>query len=554
MKGPEITNDSMTYDAMLVAGRDAYGKQDWSLAYSHLFTAENEQPLAPDDLERLAKSAYILGNDAEGADILAQAHKRFLSHGETLPAARCAFWLGFTLLIRGEHAQAGGWLSRAGRLLEGQGDCVEKGYLLLPDGFRHVHGGDAALAFDLFHQAAEIGRRFDEADLTTLGLNGQGRSLMRLGEIERGVALLDEAMVAVTAGEVSPLTAGGVYCSVIEACADIFDLRRAQEWTTALDRWCSTQPDQLSFRGHCMLRRSEILQLHGEWADAMDEAMLAAERLSDSPQQRAAGGAYYRIAEIYRLQGKFEKAGEAYKQANGIGASVQPGLARLRLNQGQTVAARAAIRSQPPEGPEIRRRANILDSCVEIMLATGDTSLARGAADDLIELAGKVKAPLLNAIADRAHGVVLLATGDIEGAVAALRRSFDTFRSLEAPYDEARVRVLLAECCQKQEDCDTAELELEAARRIFARLGAAHDLERLEAVVKALRPKTADQLTKREAEVLKLVASGKTNREIAADLFISEKTVARHLSNIFVKLDLRSRAAATAYAYQNDLL
>jgi ATP/maltotriose-dependent transcriptional regulator MalT len=553
MNGKTATNEPTTRREMLESGRQAYCRQEWSRAYSDLLAADEKEPLDPADLECLAKSAYILGNDAEGAEILARAHKRFLEQEETLPAVRCAFWLGFTLLLRGESAQAGGWLSRAARLLEGHEDCVEKGYLLLPDGYRHVHGGDAATGYELFKKVTEAGTRFNDRDLTTFGLNGQGRALILLGEIERGVACLDEAMVAVTSGEVSPLTAGGVYCSVIEACSDIFDLRRAQEWTTALDRWCSTQSDQLLYRGHCMLRRAEILQLHGTWTEALDEAMLATERLSDSPQQRAAGAAFYRMAELHRVRGEFEKAEAAYKQANQLGANVQPGLAQLRLMEGQIDVASAAIRGPVREAKEIRYRANVLAACVEIMLAAKDIEAARSVSAELVRMAEDIKAPLLNAIADRAHGAVLLAAGDVDDALTVLRQAFNVFREVDAPYDEALVRVLLAEACQKQQDCDTAELEMDVACGTFERLGAVWDLARAEGLIRDLKPASEDPLTKREAEVLKLVATGKTNRDIANELFISEKTVARHLSNIFVKLDLTSRAAATAYAYQNDL-
>jgi ATP/maltotriose-dependent transcriptional regulator MalT len=388
----------------------------------------------------------------------------------------------------------------------------------------------------------------------TLGLQGQGRALIRQGEIERGVVLLDEAMVAVTSDEVSAAVAGNVYCSVIEACSDIFDLRRAQEWTAALDRWCSTQPDQVPFRGHCMLRRSEILQIHGAWTEAMDEADRARERFSESTQKRAAGAAFFRLGDLHRLRGEFEEAEQAYRDANHLGASPQPGIAQLRLIQGQIDAARMAIRHLLAEAGEINQRARALDACVEIMLAAGVVNDARAAADELEQIAAGVKAPLLQAISERSTGAVRLAEGDVDGALAILRKSLNAFQELVVPYEEARVQFLIAKACQKLDDCDTAEMELDAARRIFGQLGAVPDLARVEAFMKDSKSGGSDLLTQREVEVLKLVAAGMTNREIASKLFISEKTVARHLSNIFVKLDLSSRAAATAYAYKNELV
>ena len=211
-----------------------------------------------------------------GTESLARAHQGFLNSGRTANAVRCAFWLGFTALLNGETAMAGGWLSRANRLLDGQPECVEQGYLLLPAGYRAFHGGDPATAYANFAEAATIAERYADRDLLTLALQGQGRALVRQGDLTRGLALLDEAMVAVTAGEVSPLNAGGVYCSVLEACGEIFDLQRAHEWTSALKRWCESQPDIVPYRAACLVRRAELLRLQGEWSDALDEALRTA--------------------------------------------------------------------------------------------------------------------------------------------------------------------------------------------------------------------------------------------------------------------------------------
>src|SRR5215467_11776914 len=234
----------------------------------------------PYKLVESAQAFLLVGKEREGLENLSRAHQSFLAIGETRAAARCAFWLGFVALLGGDLAQASGWLSRSERLLEEHSDCVEKGYLFLPVGYRMVNGGEPERAYDAFVQAGKVGRRFADYDLLTLALQGQGRSLIKQGEIIRGVALLDEAMVAVTAGEVSPLTAGGVYCSVLDACGEIFDLRRAQEWTSAFDRWCASQPDLVPYRGHCLVRRAELLQLHGSWPDALEEARQASEWLS----------------------------------------------------------------------------------------------------------------------------------------------------------------------------------------------------------------------------------------------------------------------------------
>ena len=546
--------NSITRARSLDRGRELLRKQAWSTAFAQLAAADREAPLEPMDLVELGQAAYLLGKESEGAELLARAHQGFLSRGETQPAARCAFWLGFTMLLSGERAQASGWLSRADRLLEGCPDCAEKGYLQLPVGYSSVHGGDAVTAYKSFAQAAKIGERFGDTDLVTLARQGQGRALIRQGEIARGVSLLDEAMVAVMAGEVSPLTAGGVYCSVIDACSETFDIRRAQEWTSALDRWCASQPDVVAYRGQCLVHRAEILQLHGAWAEALDEVRQACERFSQPTPKPAAGAAFYRLAELHRLRGEFAEAEEAYRQASRWLRAPQSGLARLRFAQGQLDAAKAAICRVVEEVQEPGSRARVLDAYVEISLAAKDVASARTAADELQEIAHRYNAALLHAMAACCDGAVLLAEGDGKAALAALRKSWVMWCELEAPYEAARVRILIALVCRELGDCDAADQELDAVREVFQRIGAAPDLARVEALLQKKGPETSNPLTIREIQVLKLVASGNTNRAIANKLNISEKTVARHLSNIFNKLDLSSRAAATAYAYQRELV
>src|SRR6185295_8614216 len=259
-------------------GRESSNEQAWGAIFSQLSAADREASLKPEGLQRLAMAAHLTGREAESADILTRAHQGYLAQGDTKEAVRCAFWLGFELLNNGELAQAGGWFARARRLLDdGELDCVEQGYMLLPAAIRSVHEGDAAAAYAMFVQAASIGERFRDMDLVTSARMGQGRALIRQGEVARGVSLLDEAMIAVTAGEISPVMVGGVYCSVLEACSEILDLRRAQEWTSALERWYASQPDVVPYRGQCMVRRAEILQLHGDWLDALEQAQQACE-------------------------------------------------------------------------------------------------------------------------------------------------------------------------------------------------------------------------------------------------------------------------------------
>jgi len=539
----------------LTEAHDAFLRRGWTDAYRLLAAADRDEPLEPDDLERLATAAYLIGKDAESTGFWARAHQEFLGLGAVDRAARCAFWLAFALMHHGERVRAGGWITRGRELLErARQECVEQGYLLLPIALQRVFASDLAGAYGMFCQAAEIGDRFGDRDLIALARHSRGRVLIRLGEIQDGVRLLDEAMIAVDAGEVSPLVVGDVYCSVIEGCLEVFDLRRAQEWTAALTRWCEAQPDLVPYRGQCLVRRAEILQLHGAWSEAVEAAQQACERLLHPSIQPASGAAFYQRGELHRLRGEFSEADDAYREANRYGRKPQPGLALLRLAQGQTESAVTAIRLAVDEAHALETRLRLLPVYVEIMLAAGDIQAARLAANELSKVAGDLDAPVLNAVAAQARGAVLLAGDDARAALPVLRQAWTAWQEVEAAYDAARVRVLIGLASRKLGDVDAAEMEFDAARWIFQRLGARPDLTRVEACRRAVRPKAVCGLSAREIQVLRLVAAGKTNRQIAFELFISERTVERHLSNIFNKLDLPSRAAATAYAYEHQLL
>lgn len=538
----------------LTRARDAFLRRAWTDAYRLFAAANRDEPLQPDDLERLAIAAYLIGKDSESAELWTRAHQEFLRLDAVERAARCAFWLAVGLMHHGERARAAAWITRARELLQHDRSCVEHGYLLLPPALQRVFGGDAAGAYDLFCQAAEIGDRFGDPDLIALARHSRGRVLIRMGEVQDGVRLLDEAMIAVDAGEVSPLVVGDVYCSVIEGCMEVFDLRRAQEWTGALTRWCESQPDLVPYRGQCLVRRAEILQLHGAWPEALEAAHEACERLLQPAPQPASGAAFYQCGELHRLRGEFAEADEAYRQANRYGRKPQPGLALLRLAQGQTESAATGIRLAVDEarGPETRSR--LLPGYVEIMLAAGDVQAARRAADELAAAAEGLDTPVLHAVAAQARGAVLLAETDPRTALSVLRQAWTSWQEVDAAYEAARARVLIGLASRDLGDMDAAEMEFDAARWIFQQLGARPDLTRVEAFSRALRPTTAGGLSGREIQVLRLVAAGKTNRQIAGELFISERTVERHLSNMFNKLDLPSRAAATAYAYEHQLL
>ncbi len=538
--------------ARLEQGRRSFGQKAWADAYDHLSAAQTEGGLGVEDLERLAAAAYLTGRDRECADIWARAHNECMSHGEVARAARCAFWLSFGLINKGEMARAGGWLARAQKLLEDSNlDCAERGYLLVPMALGRLAEGDAAAALDTFADAFAIGERFRDPDLMAFGRLGHGQSLIELGARGKGLALLDEVIVAVSAGEVSPMVVGLVYCAAIDACQETFDVRRAKEWTTALSAWCDSQPDLVPYRGQCLVHRAEIMALHGDWRDAADEVQRACERLSGQP---AVGAAFYQQGELYRLRGHFAEAEDAYRLASQWGREPQPGLALLRLAQGQVDAAQAAIRRVVDETEGRAARSRLLGPYVEIMLAQNDVAAARRGAEELCEIAARLDIAFLHALAAQATAAVLVAEGEVRSALPVLRKAWAAWRDIEAPYDAARVRLLIGRACQALGDRDTAEMEFDAARLGFQQLGAAIDVAKVEAFASKAPPGGPRGLTARETEVLTLVATGKTNREISSALVISEHTVARHVQNIFAKLDVSSRTAASAFAFEHGLV
>jgi len=535
----------------LEQGRRAYEGRAWLEAVESLSRADAVAPLAPEDLELLATTTWMLGRDDEGIGILERAHHQYLERGETLRAVRAATWIGMNLAYRGAVGPASGWLGRAQRLLDQEPEeSAEHGYLLIPVVFRHEAAAEFEAAAAVAGEAARIGERFGDRDLFAMALHAEGYMLVRSGRVREGLALLDESMVAVTTGELSPFVVGIVYCGVILACQEVFEVGRAREWTLALTEWVEQQRDLVAFTGRCLVHRAEILQLSGSWLDALEEARRAGRRFLET-KNPAAGLARYREGEILRLQGAFDAAEEAYREASRLGWEPQPGLAQLRLAQGRGDAALAAIRRASAEISEPLKRAALLPAYVEIALAAGEIEEARTACRELEQIAEIYESLMLAAMTAHAGGAVALVEGDGPAALASLREAKRVWLELDAPYEVARTRGLVSRACSAVGDADAAALELEVAREIFQQPGATPDLERL--AVPKPTPETHG-LSRREVEVLRLVAKGKSNREIATELVISEHTVARHVQNIYAKLGVSSRAGATAFAFERDLV
>jgi DNA-binding CsgD family transcriptional regulator len=536
----------------LERARGSYAARAWLDAYEAFLRADEVSPLGAEDLELLATAAYMLGRDDEYLSALERAHHAYVEGGDSRRAVRCACWIGVNLALRGEVGPASGWFSRAQRMVERQEESGERGFLLIPRVFQHEAAGDFAAAAALAGEAAAIAERFADTEGFALATYTQGHMLIQAGRVADGLALLDEAMVALASRELSPIATGIVYCGVILACQEVFEVRRAQEWTAALTRWCREQPDLVAFTGRCLLHRAEIMQLKGAWQDALEEARKASARFSLQGNP-AAGVASYRQAELLRLQGEFAAAEEAYRDASRHGWEPQPGMAQLRLAQGNLDTAVAAIRRAISETRAPLKRAALLPAHVEIELASGDVAKARAACQELEDLAKAFDSTMLSALAAHSRGAIHLAEGDARGALVPLKKAVRLWQELEAPYETARARALTGSAYRALGDDEAAELELEAASGSFRQLGADPDLARLDSQTTSSLDETHG-LTPRELEVLRLVSSGKSNREIAAELVISEHTVTRHVQNIFAKLGVSSRSAATAFAFEHDLV
>jgi ATP/maltotriose-dependent transcriptional regulator MalT len=545
----------MPNDGLLERAGAAVRHHDWQTAYELLSEADGVSVLTASDVEQMAAAAYLVGRDEASVDAWARAYQLRLDDGRLAAAARCAFWAAFQLLNAGQGARGGGWLARAERCLDDcPEDCAEQGLVLAATGIRHLSAGELSGARSCFEASLAVGRRLNDADVAALSRLGLGHVAVLDGDSASGLALFDEVMVSVTTGEVLPVVAGLAYCATIIVCQELYDFPRAQEWTRALSRWCEDQPALVPYRGQCLVHRSEIMQLQGEWSDAMREAHLARARLSDPPGQPAVGMAYYQQGELHRLRGELAQADQAYRLAHRHGREPQPGHALLALAQGRVDVARSTIRQALQDAPDRLARSRLLPACVEIELAASGEAAAAAAADELRYLADELHAPLLDAVATQARGSVELASGTPDRALRTLRRAWHLWQELAAPYQAAQVRVMVGLARRELGDLESADMELDAARSAFHQLGAAPDVVGVERLIAGAEPSGAGPLTAREVQVLRLLATGATNRAIGIDLVISEKTVARHVSNIFAKLDVQSRSAATAYAYQNHLV
>jgi DNA-binding CsgD family transcriptional regulator len=530
----------------------AAGSEDrgWGVAY-RLLSQVPRGDLTEADLERLAVAAFLIGDDDAAVAAWDAGYKRHADAGEPAEAARCAFWAAFCLMMQGQMAHAGGWLSRGESLLVEELDCPARGYLLIPALLGALDADDAGLARRLAVEAGEIATRFGDSDLAAFSTLGHGQALLAMGNEAAGLARLDEVMLAVSSGEVGPIVSGIVYCAVILECMQLFDLARATEWTTALDEWCRAQPDLVPYRGQCLVHQSQLRQAAGDWPGAVAAVVDACGRLSDPPHP-ALGLAHYQEGELYRLRGEVDAAADAYRRASRAGYEPMPGLALLALQRGDAGSAAVSIRRALGEAGQPFRRPGFLAAAVEIHVAVCDSTAATEAAAELVSIAAQSSSAMLAAMAAHATGAALLASGRVDEAMVHLRGASAAWQQLNMPYEAARDAVLVGLGCSALGDDAAASMEFDNARATFESLGARPDVQRVRELTSD--PAGRSALSARELEVLRLVAEGKTSREIAAALTISQHTVRRHLENTFSKLGVNSRAAAVAYAYAHDLL
>lgn len=532
--------------------RDAYERREWVSAYRALSDLDGSD-LTAGDFTALATTAYLLGQRNDCIQATQRAYQANVDQGEVLAAVRSALWLATVLYEGGEQAIGGGWVTRAERLLdEVESDVLERGYLLQLQQVDHIMKGELAVAAARAPQVTDYGRQFHDPDLLAGGLAFEGRLAIYSGRVADGLRLLDEAMVGVLAGEVSPVYSGLVYCSAIEACQEVSDYGRADEWTHALGTWCESQPGLVAFTGQCAVHRGQLMRLHGAYAEALAELDRAAARYAAAGGHPAVGLACYERGETHRLRGEYEAADAAYVEAAAYGHPAQPGRALLWLRQGRVEEAGAASRRLLAEAANPVHKSVLLPAAVEVFVAAGDVEASTAAVQELAELAGSFGSSALLAAADNASAQVALARGDAAAALPPARTGLERWARLDAPYEAARCRVLVGRALRLLGDEASAVSDLTAARRIFAELGAA-PAERETADL--LGPAEAPcGLSPREVEVLRLVAAGRNNAEIADQLVLSERTVARHMSNIFTKLDVGSRTAAAAFAYEHRLV
>ncbi|RHW24598.1 LuxR family transcriptional regulator [Nocardioides immobilis] len=500
-----------------LAARD---RRDFAAAYDELVVLRGSGSLDAEGLYALGDAAWWLGLIRETLEICEECHERFLEEGRLDRAAMVALESGFHWMMRGEPEVGSGWLSRARRLLDGQPPSIGHGFLLWMDAQVRFASGDIEGARSGAVALEQLAADLEEPALACFGLALQGVMTIRGGDTARGFELLDEAMLPVLAGRIGPGEAGNLYCQMISICTDLADVARARRWTEATERWCDLSSSAVMFEGICRVHRAQLLRIQGD-LDAAEEAAAAACAELAELNVEAVAEAHYEIGESRRLRGELAGARAAYDAAASLGRVPQPGRSLLVLAEGRPDEAAAAIRGAVAEQGDPFPRARLLAAQATIACARGDYTTADVAASELDAIARTYGSPGFRAWADIARGAVLIGSGSPADAVAPLRAALAACRAMGATYDENVARGLLADAIDPQAQTSAGP---------------------------------PGGLTAREWEILGAVAEGLSNRQVAARLVISEKTVARHLANVYAKLGVTSRTAAAAWAHQEGVV
>lgn len=540
-------------EAVLAQAREAYSHHRWNVAYTHFAEVAGTGHLDTDDLAAFADAAWWLGNTDRSLELSEEVYRRCLQGDHTPAAARLAVEIGFLWLIRGEQQIGSGWISRARRLLAEVPECAELGYL------RYLAVLEA-LDTTRFDEAQVMAREMqvlanthDDPTLCAMALVLEGIATVRSGQVSDGLALCDEAMLPIRAGDVERSWAGNLYCLVMALCFELADFDRARAWTDATERWCDQFSNAAMFTGICRVHRAQLLHLEGAWDQAESRAAQACRDLADMNVEVVAAG-HYEIGELRRVRGDDDGAEQAFARAHALGRDPQPGLALLRLAQGDAVTARTSLETALAATDPPLPRVPLLTALADVAEASQDRDLAGSVAAELAVIAGSFSTPGIQARAATAAGVAHLLADEPDQALATLREACRTWRSVGGRYETARAQVRLARALAAIGDADASTRERQQARATFEELGARLDLDHLAATGHVTARTAPGGLTDREVEVLRLVADGATNAAIAEQLTISERTVERHVSNIFLKLDVSSRTQAARFAFEHRLV
>ena len=530
---------------------DALGSQEWDRAYE-LLSPEAHDTNDPDVLVAFGDAAWWTGRLDECIDARERAVGLLERAGRQREAVRVAGYLFHDHMFKGRSIVAQTWLRRAARLIELEPGSAEHGFVLLREIELVTGSGDLDRAQATGEEALGIARAAGDADLEADSLQALGFVHLLAGRPDEGLSLFDDAMLLVTSGKTGPFIAGKVYCSLMSACEQLGDLRRAAEWTEVGLRWSESHPFTV-WPGLCRVHHAQVLQLRGAWHEAEAEARRACDELNELNKFNMAR-ALYEVGEIRRRLGDFTGAEDVFRRAAELGLRPQPGLALLRLSQGKAMdAATGLVQSLAEETWNSLERARLLGAQVQVAVSIDDLDAADAAATELESIAQTFGGPMIAAAAATARGRVQLALADSGGATRTLRRALRAWQDLGVPYEVATTQALLGSARHAAGDRDDAQACFDAAEAEFRRLGASVGLEELTAA-QAICLDSPDGLSPRECQVLRLVASGGTNREIARELHLSEKTVSRHLENIFSKIGVSSRSAATAYAFERGIV